>query len=301
MSYFWMIIKGMLIGIANIIPGVSGGTMAVSLAIYDDLIFAITHIAKEFKKSLKIVAPLAVGVALGIIFFSYAIEILLSDYTFPTAMAFVGLILGGLPVLFKQFQAEKVANNRNLKPMHYVVFALFFILIIWMSLLQESVATFEAIEPSLINLIILFFVGLIAAATMVIPGISGSLVLMILGYYYNIINTLTNFFDAIRAFDFAAMMDGLILLVPLGLGVLAGGFLISKIIEYLFANMPLFTYSAIFGLVLASPIAIFLNTGALASLMNNNTLVFLIVGIVVSILCFMGTYWLGTVEDVEVH
>lgn len=297
MSYFWMIIKGMMIGIANIIPGVSGGTMAVSLSIYDDLILAITHIKKRFKKSMQILLPLGIGVGIGIIFFSYSIEFLLSQYTFPTAMAFVGLILGGLPALYEEFKAALSYKAIKLNWIHLLCFLGFFALIIWMSLLQESAATFETIEPSLVNLIILFFIGLIAAATMVIPGISGSLVLMILGYYYNIINTLTNFFDSVRAFDINGIWNGLVLLVPFGVGVLVGGFLISKAIEYLFAHFPAITYAAIFGLVLASPIAIFLNTSALASLNQGPTASFLVIGIVLMILCFIGTYWLSKVDE----
>lgn len=299
MSHFWMIIKGMLIGIANIIPGVSGGTMAVSLTIYDDLIYAITHIKSNFKKSMQILLPLGIGVGLGVIFFSYSIEILLSQYTFPTAMAFVGLILGGLPALYTQFRAALSYKNTKLNWIHLLSFLGFFILIIWMSLLQESAATFETIQPTLVNLIILFFIGVIAAATMVIPGISGSLVLMILGYYYNIINTLTHFFDSVRALDMNGILNGLVLLVPFGIGVLVGGFLISKAIEYLFDRVPVTTYFAIFGLVLASPIAIFLNTGAMTSLSQGPTASFLIIGIVLMILCFIGTHWLSKVEDVN--
>lgn len=297
MSYFWMVIKGMMIGIANIIPGVSGGTMAVSLAIYDDLIFAITHLKKKFKESMNIILPIGIGVVLGTIFFSYIIQVLLSDYTFPTAMAFVGLILGGLPMLYGQFKSAVLYHGKKLKVSHYVTFIAFFVLIIWMSQLQEASVTFETIELTAMNLFILFFIGIIVAATMVIPGISGSLVLMILGYYYNILNTLTSFFDSLRAFDMNGIINGLILLVPFGIGILVGGFLISKLIEYLFRNLPVITYSAILGLILASPIAIFSNTNAVGSLANVNSFLFVIIGIIAMVLCFYLTYWLGTLED----
>lgn len=297
MSYFWMIIKGMFIGISNIIPGVSGGTMAVSLAVYDDLIFAITHLKKKFKESMNIILPLGIGAVLGVIFFSYLIQILLSDYTFPTAMAFVGLILGGLPLLYKQFRSAVLYHGKKLKMVDFFTFFAFFVLIIGMSLVQESTVTFETIEPSAINLIILFLVGMIAAATMVIPGISGSLVLMILGYYYNILNTLTSFFDSLRAFDMNGILNGVILLVPFGIGVLLGGFLISKMIEYLFRNQPVLTYSAILGLISASPFAIFLNTDAIGSLEQANSFLFIIIGIIAAVTCFVITYWLGAIED----
>ena len=100
MTFFMDTIKGMLIGIANIIPGVSGGTMAVSLGIYDKLIGSISGLLKDPKRSIRTLLPIILGCGLGIIGFTYAIEYLLSRHTFVTCMAFVGLILGGIPVLF---------------------------------------------------------------------------------------------------------------------------------------------------------------------------------------------------------
>ncbi|RAN56763.1 DUF368 domain-containing protein, partial [Dolosigranulum pigrum] len=92
MTTVLLIIKGMFIGVANIIPGVSGGTMAVSLGIYDDLIASITHLVKEWKKSIQFLTPIVVGAAAGVILFSYLITLLLTQYTLPTALTFVGLI-----------------------------------------------------------------------------------------------------------------------------------------------------------------------------------------------------------------
>ena len=95
MTFLMDTIKGMFIGIANVIPGVSGGTMAVSLGIYDKLISSISNLLKDWKKSLAALLPIILGCGIGIVGFSYAIEFLLSKYTFVTCMTFVGLILGG--------------------------------------------------------------------------------------------------------------------------------------------------------------------------------------------------------------
>ncbi|GEN91399.1 DUF368 domain-containing protein [Tetragenococcus koreensis] len=297
MNYFWMIIKGMMMGIANIIPGVSGGTMAVSLGIYDDMIFAITHLFKKWKKSFKILLPLGIGLVAGVIFFSYAIEFLLSRYTLPTALAFVGLILGGLPILFRKFQASMKQYQLNLNISHIIVFLAFFAIVVGMSFMQETEAGFTSLEVNFTNIIVLFVIGIIASATMVVPGISGSLVLMILGYYYGIINTLTNFFDALRVLDWEALVYNTSLLLPFGIGVLLGIFLISKIIEYLFIHHPSLTYSGILGLVIASPFAIIYNTNALADLSGSNALSFTIIGIVLLVISFYLTYKLGKTEE----
>lgn len=155
--------------------------------------------------------------------------------------------------------------------------------------------TSDVLKATPFNMVILFFVGVIAAATMVIPGVSGSLVLMILGYYYGIINTIKNFLEALKAMDFDALVNGTLVLAPFGIGILIGIVAIAKLIEYLFNKHSVMTYSAIFGLVMASPIAIFYNTGLYKEL-NEVTIAKLILGVV---LCVAGgalTYFLGQKE-----
>src|SRR5699024_12013005 len=124
-------------GLSHIIPGVSGDTVDVSLAFYDDLIFAITHLKKKFKESMNIILPLGIGAVLGVIFFSYLIQILLSDYTFPTAMAFVGLILGGLPLLYKQFRSAVLYHGKKLKIVDFFTIFALFILFLALPLVEE--------------------------------------------------------------------------------------------------------------------------------------------------------------------
>jgi len=284
-------------GVANIVPGVSGGTMAISLGIYDDMIYAISHLIKNWKKSLKILLPLGIGLAAGIVFFSYAIEFLLSQYTLPTALAFIGLILGGIPILFQQFRAAMKQKQVNLNISHILVFLIFFVLVISMSLMQETGSQSTEIEINISNIVLLFFIGIIASATMVVPGISGSLILMVLGYYYGIINTMTSFFDALRVFNWESLIANASLLFPFGLGILLGIFLISKIIEYLFIHQPSLTYSGIFGLIIASPFAIIYNTNALVDLSSSNALSFTGIGIILLLIAFYLTYRLGKVKQ----
>ena len=102
--------------------------------------------------------------------------------------------------------------------------------------------------------------------TMVIPGVSGSMMLMIFGYYYAIINTIKTFLDNLRAFDLAGMKEGILLLAPFGIGVVLGIFLIAKLITFLFEKYGVQTFCAILGLVISSPIAIFINTGLVSKL-----------------------------------
>lgn len=96
MDFLSRIVKGLVVGVANIIPGVSGGTMAVVMGIYDKLIGAVSDLRKDFKNSVLYLLPIGIGAVLGIVLFSHLIEFLLRDFTMPTNIFFLGLILGSI-------------------------------------------------------------------------------------------------------------------------------------------------------------------------------------------------------------
>ena len=264
MEFFGNIIKGVMIGIANIIPGVSGGTMAVSLGIYDRLIGAVSGLFKEFKKSIAFLIPIIIGCGIGIVGFTYAIEYLLDKHTFVTCMAFVGLILGGLPAIISSMKSKMTSGGIGV--FGIMAFVIAFVISGGMPLLKESKDALTVIAVTPVNMVILFILGVVASATMVIPGVSGSMMLMIFGYYYAIINTIKTFLDNLRAFDLMGMKDGILLLAPFGIGVILGIFLIAKLITFLFEKYGVQTFCAILGLVISSPIAIFINTGLVSKL-----------------------------------
>lgn len=266
MDFIVNIVKGMMIGIANVIPGVSGGTMAVSLGIYDRLIGCISGLAKRFRESIAFLIPILIGCAIGIAGFTYAIEYLLSKHTFVTCMAFVGLILGGLPMLYKSLRQKMRDSGSGIGVIGVLAFFLAFAVSAGLPLLKTGDEALTMIPVSAGNMAILFLLGIVASATMVIPGVSGSMMLMIFGYYYGIINTITGFLDALRAMDMAGLKDGVLLLAPFGIGVLLGIVLIAKLISFLFERYGVQTYCAILGLVVASPFAIFYNTGLFSEL-----------------------------------
>ena len=293
MNFILDTIKGAVIGIANVIPGVSGGTMAVSMGIYNRLISSITHLFREFKKSAATLVPVLLGAAIGIVGFSYAIEYLLANQPLPTCLTFLGLILGGVPVLVKDMMSGvKKSRSGRVTPINVLAFLILFAFAIVLPLLQGSDDTLSVLEPSVGTMILLFFMGIIAAATMVVPGVSGSMILMILGYYYGIINTIKSFLDSLKAFDVPGLIHGFALLVPFGIGVLLGIFLIAKLITFLFEKFGIQTYCAILGLIIASPFAIFYNTGALRQLPSLGILP-VAAGLVLALVFGFVTYRLG--------
>ncbi len=250
-----MLLRGMVIGIANIIPGVSGGTMMVAMGLYDKLIHAITHLKSEFKEALKLLLPIFLGAGLAIVILSRLFEFLLNDYPIPTNFAFCGLIGGSIPFIFK-----KVKGTKASLPKYWIPFLIFFAVVILMAVMGEADGTSRILKVDLIEIIKLLLVGIVAAATMVIPGVSGSMMLMLLGYYATIISYINMTIDALVSFDVAALFNCCMVLIPFGIGVILGIFLIAKLVEWIFKKWETSAYYAIIGLIIASPIAILLKT-----------------------------------------
>lgn len=248
------ILQGMVVGIANIIPGVSGGTMMVAMGLYDKLIHSITHLKSEFKESMKLLLPIFAGAGLAIVLLSRLFEFLLANYPIPTNFAFCGLIAGSLPFIFKKVKGHSVSVGK------LIPFFIFFGIVILMAVLGENGGTAADVSFSLINVIKLFAVGIIAAATMVVPGVSGSMMLMLLGYYDTIIETINDFIDALIAFNLTEILRVFGILAPFGIGIVIGIFAIAKLIEFIFKKAEIHAYYGIIGLILASPIAILMKT-----------------------------------------
>lgn len=271
------ILRGMVIGVANIIPGVSGGTMMVSMGIYDQLIHAVTHLFSDFKKSFQFLWPIAIGIVLALAILAKLFDYLLLNWPIPTNMAFCGLILGSLPPIFNQVKGRKFTISMALCAL------LFFGIVVGGALIGESHGSTEVVlSTSFSGLLMLFLVGIISAATMVIPGVSGSMILMLLGYYEPVINLVSETIDALLHFDFGTLWHCILLAMPFGIGMVLGIFGIAKLVEWVLEHYESQTYWAIIGLIVASPIAILLNTN-----WNNFSIVQLIIG---CLACMVGAY-----------
>lgn len=255
MNFFKDILRGAMIGVANIIPGVSGGTMMVSMGVYDKIIWAINHIFKEFKSSVKTLLPYGIGMLASIAGLSFCITYFFERFPLPTAFLFIGLIFGGLPVIFGGLKGKKANAGAVL------LFVVFFALVILLQIFGGDRGVERELAVNAGEMGILLIMGVITSATMIIPGVSGSMVLMALGYYTPIIAQIRSFIESLTAFDIDGLLKGFAILIPFGIGVLAGILLVARLIEFLLKRYPLYTYSGILGLVIASPVAVLMGIG----------------------------------------
>lgn len=232
------IYRGMLMGASDVIPGVSGGTIAVLLGIYDRLIAAINgFVSKDWKKQLGFLIPLGIGIVIAILLLSHVIEWLFVHYPGPTKFFFLGLIIGILPYLFQKADAKNKFQTKHI------------ILLIIGAVIVGSMAFLQAGEGAIIQniststYILLFFSGIIASSAMILPGISGSFMLLIIGVYPTVISAISNL-----------QLD---VIAVTGVGIAIGLVVMSKIINFFLNNYYTATFAIIIGSVLGSIIVVF--------------------------------------------
>lgn len=233
------IYRGILMGISDLIPGVSGGTIAFILGIYDRLLEAISgFFSRDWKKHLGFLVPLGLGVGITLLLFSRVIEYLLEHHYEATQFFFMGLIIGVVPYIMKQAEVKKNFTSRHL-----------IILIIIGSALAATafIPTEDDLAPitslTVPVFFLLFFSGWLASMAMLLPGISGSFILLLLGVYSTAINALSSLNIPIA--------------LAIGAGVIVGFIVSSKAIQYLLEHFTYVTYAAIIGLILGSLFVVF--------------------------------------------
>ena len=355
LNLLFAVLKGTLVGLAIVIPGVSGGSMLLTIGVYEDAV-SITSGDKARRKAAIIkLIPYALGIVLGVAVLSFVVTWLLESYEFFTILLFSGLILGSLPMLFREIKGKKV------KPGYIVVAVVMIALMVLLPYLNDTTTehfdrltgedtlsvgervilsdeteaslsvtngdtahpvyeiksaggTFgkpedgyrlrsaadkrqffalsgadvfdltvnadgtltvlaretgetltthvyraaDTLNKGVVSALLALLLGFVAAGTMIVPGISGSMVLLVLGYYNSVMTHLKSFIVCALTLNFSAMGKHLLVLVPFGIGVILGLVFVSKAIRWLLDRHPTMTYYGIIALMLTSPYAIFL-------------------------------------------
>jgi putative membrane protein len=250
MSY---LLKGLAIGTAAIIPGISGGTIAFMLGIYDQIIDAIVSIRRHTKQSLQVLLPVGVGVIVAIGLLSYPMGLALMYAPFPTVTLFAGFIIGSLPQLRKDLPRTFNAKSLGFLVVPAIVAMLLGVFSVIGELDATSVLTGDAFLPKLSLLV----VGLLGVSAFVVPGISGSMLLLSIGFYEPVLSSLRRLLE--NLFDMNGLLPEVINFGLLGIGALGGFALISVLMKWLLTHHRNEVNLAVFGFILGSLVAIFYN------------------------------------------
>ncbi len=261
-------IKGIVVGIATLVPGVSGGTMAIVVGIYDRLIHSVSSFFKDWKKNTLFLFQVGAGVLLGILLFNRLMLIALDAMPYVMSYLFMGIIIGGLPVLYKKAMSigteisggmhksggvdtsaginkagtNKFSTDVSVRIADIIFLVIGFCTVLLMTSEPDAVITLAS-GDTLLSYLFLILAGVILAIALVLPGISFSFMLLVLGMYDITLKAIGDF--------------NIPYLIPLGLGVAAGTFATARIIENLLAKHTRKTYMLIIGFVLGSLLEVF--------------------------------------------
>jgi len=250
--------KGFVVGIGKIIPGVSGAMLAISMGIYDKAIECICNFKKNKKESIKYLFPIGFGVILSIIFFSKIISLCLSKFYLITMLFFIGLIIGGVPMVI----------NKVIKRDYYITvisFIIFFLISI------SNIDNVYVVKDSFVDFFVFFISGVLEAIGTVVPGISSTALLMVMGTYNTVITSIGNLSD-VRV------------LIPFGFGLVLGLIVVVKIINYLFKRCEDKVYAFVLGVLLSSVVLLIIQSFKYSFSVIELIigLVFMVVGIFIS-------------------
>lgn len=231
-SWIIRLIKGVLVGIGAIVPGLSGGVLMVIFGIYEPLIKFLANIRHKFIKNVLFFIPIGIGGVIGVVAFSAVIDYAFTHFAAPFIWLFIGFITGTFPSLWK------TAGKEGRKPYHFVILAVFSVGIYFVMRWLDTIGNVTMIP----NFLVWIMSGAIFALGMIVPGMSPSNFLIYMGLYQPMSN-------GIKSLDFGVI-------IPLMLGVVLCILLFSKLVAWLFKKAYPFMYHFILGIVIGSTTAI---------------------------------------------
>lgn len=293
MNILFKFLKGICIGIANVIPGFSGATMAIITNIYDEFVGAFADIIHHPVTVIKKSWALFLGLVAGVVIALFSVVKLLEVAPLPTILFFVGLIIGSIPNLGKK------VILKPFKISYLMTFISTIALIVGLPFVSQS--NIGSIELNFMVIIILFLMGVISASAMVIPGVSGSMVLMIFGYYGYIMGAIEDFLGYALSFDFSNIWETFFILLAFVIGVIVGVVGISKLIKLIYNKFANLFNIGVLGLLLASPFAILYASNSQYLNMFKADWYLWLIGIVVLIGGFLFSYLSSKIENKALH
>lgn len=244
--------KGFIVGIGKIIPGVSGAMLAMSMGIYYKSLDYICSFKNNKKESIKYLFPIGIGIMLSIVFFSKIISLALSNYYLITMLFFIGLIIGGIPSV-----------NCKVKKEDYFITIISFCIFFLISI--TNIDNLYIIKGNIFDFFVFFFSGVLEAIGTVVPGVSSTALLMIMGTYSTIITSIGNF-------------ENMKILIPFVIGFVTGLIIIVRVIHYLLNKKENKVYSFVLGILLSSIVLLIIQ-----SFKNTFNFIHLVIGLLLMV------------------
>lgn len=282
-----MFLKGAIIGLANVVPGVSGGTLAIIFNIYKRLIEAFDLLFKHPIKAILSIWEILVGILIGIfagfLLLSYGYE----AFPLATTLAFIGLLIGGIKPMF-----QMVKPHINLK--NIFIFIVGFLLVVLLPLINS----FTGIHEGWVYYLILGLLGILIAFSVVAPGISGSVILMVLGYYSHLLFMGKDIFESIIQFQFTNLPQYILPISILGISFIIGLIGSVKLTKWIMNKFEIQFYAAVLGMLIACPISILIMLHKDTPLNTFGTVEWTI-GSLLLIIGFLAAFWVIKVSENE--
>ena len=259
-------LKGIIVGIGGIAPGLSGSVLLVILGLYQKTLTAIGTLFKDFKKNILYLLPLILGFGVGVIIFSKIVNYLLGSYEMYTRYAFLGLVIGTIPLFHKEVKKERISKR------YYVIILIS--AIAGFCLFDINRGMFPVVtNPNIFQSI---FLGIAVAGSSIVPGVDSAVILSSLGLYELYVSSLAEF--------------NLAVLIPAGVGLVIGALIISFLINKLISKYYTITFSTIFGLFLS----------IIPNVLNNSCVLGFniqsVISIIIALVGFGVSFFLGDVK-----
>lgn len=291
-SWLIALLLGIFIGLAVIVPGVSGSTIAIIFGLYTAMLYAIGNILNDFKRCIKFLLPIGIGVVIGFVAGFLVIQKVFEAFLFQVICLFVGLMLGAVPAITKEVKGAKISAGRaSLFVIGFIIPLAISVISIALSSNGETLSSFT--EFSALQIILYFPLGFIVAVTQIVPGLSATAILMAFGQFRPLLNSLH------REFIFENPIV-LALYASIGLGFLVGLVCISKLFSAILTKHKVTAFFMVTGLAFGSIASMFLNSDVYELYTEwGNTSVptaTVAVGVILLAIGFIGSYALTRYE-----
>lgn len=279
-NFLYRILCGFCLGISVFAPGISGSIMAIIMGIYDKLIDIMANPFKNLKQNIKYLFPMGIGAVISLLLFILVFSYLFETYEKAVYMLFIGLIAGNLPMIYKE------ARKSEFKWYYLIGFVIAVAVAFIIGVMSENTGSAQGIVAGN-NLFYLALCGAVGGFASLVPGMSISMILIVMGVYDSLIDTAKSFMTAIIDKDFAGVLSGATVIAVVGIAFVLAMVLSSRLIKFVFEKFSGMAHFMVLGFLVGSIGGIFCSLPSDGS--NVAGIIMLVIGLAISLLfVFLG-------------